>query len=151
MVSKGLRLGVRGIIVRDGRLLLVNAFAPGKGPELWCAPGGGVRPHSSLPDNLAREIHEETGLSVRVGLVALVNEFHSPEDAFHQVEVFFRCEITNGEIDDSWQDPSAIVNRRRFFSPGELTGLAVKPTVLPELAFQPEAPVRYDPLERMVR
>ena len=84
MQWKGLRLGVQGIVVRDGELLLVNAFAPGKDPDLWCAPGGGTEPQASLLDNLIREIHEETGLNVQVGAVAPVNEFHSPEAGFHQ-------------------------------------------------------------------
>ena len=53
---RGLRLAVRGIVVVENRLLLVNAFRPGAGPELWCAPGGGVEAHASLPDNLIREI-----------------------------------------------------------------------------------------------
>ena len=63
----GLRLGVRAIIVHAERLLLVNAYPPGAGPELWCAPGGGVEAHCSLHDNLKREVYEETGLGIEVG------------------------------------------------------------------------------------
>lgn len=66
------RLAVRGLILRDDRLLLVNAWPGGKS-DLLCAPGGGVEPGSSLPDNLIREVHEETGLTVAVGEVAMVN------------------------------------------------------------------------------
>lgn len=60
------RLAVRALIVEEDRLLLVNAY-PDLRLDLWCAPGGGVEPHQSLPENLARELFEETGLTIEVG------------------------------------------------------------------------------------
>jgi 8-oxo-dGTP pyrophosphatase MutT (NUDIX family) len=93
-----IRLAVRALILRDDRLLVVNAY-PSGGRELWFAPGGGVEPHVSLPDNLAREVHEETGLSIAVGPLRLVNEFHDPEGAYHQVDLMFRATVTAGDLD----------------------------------------------------
>lgn len=151
MMYKGLRLGVRAIIVSDDRLLLVNAYAPGEGPELWCAPGGGVEPHKSLTDNLEREVHEETGLKIEVGDVALVNEFHDPDVPFHQIDVFFRARPVAGELTEEWKDPEGVVVKRRFFTQKEVAGLLVKPSSLPEVAFNKDAPVGYDPLELLVR
>lgn len=148
---KGLRLGVRAIIVRDDRLLLVNAYREGAGPELWCAPGGGVEPHASLHDNLKREVHEETGLDIHVGPIALVNEFHDPDIPFHQVDIFFRASIVEGEICDTWTDPEGIVQRRRFFTQEEMTNLPIKPSSLPQTTFDPDARVIYDPLELLLR
>lgn len=148
---KGLRLGVRAIIVRENHLLLVNAYRAGTGPELWCAPGGGVEANSSLPENLKREVHEETGLEIDVGPVALVNEFHDPDLPFHQIDIFFRAKILSGEISDEWSDPEGIVQTRRFFSTKELKNLTTKPSTLPQIAFDPSAPVLYDPLEKMIR
>lgn len=152
MTNLSPRLAARAIIVHDGRLLLVNAY-PGTRSDLWCAPGGGVQRGVSLPANLAREVREETGLGVEVGPLALVNEFHDPKSGFHQVELFFRCRITEGTLDDRWRDPEGVVNRRRFFAPAELAGLRLKPDSLARLAFAPGAPgapVHYDPLEEIV-
>ena len=70
-MSRPLRLAVRGIVMRDNRLLMVNAWPGGKS-DLLCAPGGGVEKHQSLPDNLRREIYEETGITVSVGAPNLV-------------------------------------------------------------------------------
>ena len=151
MVWRGLRLAVRGIVVVEDQLLLVNAFRPGAGPELWCAPGGGVEAHKSLPDNLSREIYEETGLGTRVGELALVNEFHDPEAGFHQVELYFRCSVTEGALDPAWEDPEGVVRERRFFARDVLAGLPMKPARLAEVAFQPGVPAVYDPFERMLR
>ena len=131
MATSSPRLAVRALILQDNRLLLVNAWG-GDISDLWCAPGGGVETGTSLPDNLAREVHEETGLKIDVGLPCLVNEFHEPARGFHQVDVYFRARILSGAIDDTWQDPEGIVTKRMFFTRSELTGIRYKPDTLPE-------------------
>ena len=145
-----IRLATRGIILKDNRLLLVNAW-PGGQSDLLCAPGGGADPGQSLPDNLAREIFEETGLTVAVGAPCLVNEFHDPSRDFHQVDVYFRCEITAGTTRADWQDPEGVVHTRRWVSREDLKTLRVKPDSLAAVAWSdPDAPL-YDPLEPILR
>ena len=85
-MSKPPRLAVRAVLVHENRLLLVNAWR-GR-TDLWCAPGGGVDAHASLTDNLHREMREETGLTVTIGDVCLVNEFNDEAHDYHQVDVF---------------------------------------------------------------
>jgi len=140
------RTAVRALILLQDRLLLVNAY-PGGQSDLWCAPGGGVHSGTSLPENLIREVFEETGLTVAVGPPALINEFHNPETGFHQVEVFFRCTITAGAITADWRDPEGIVTQRQFFSRDDLaqTRIRVKPDSLPTAAWGQS--LFYDPLE----
>lgn len=89
------RVAVRAVLLHNDRLLLVNAWADPK-HTLWCAPGGGVEAGQSLPDNLRREVIEETGLTIQVDAPCLVNEFHNPDNGFHQIEVFFRCRLLAG-------------------------------------------------------
>ena len=101
--------------------------------------------HSSLHENLAREIYEETGLTVQVGDPVMVNEFHKPEASFHQVEVFFRCTIIAGTLDDNWRDPEAVVSKRQFFSRDEMANIATKPNSLAKAAWG--STMIYDPLE----
>jgi 8-oxo-dGTP diphosphatase len=143
------RLAARAILVHEGRLLLVNAY-PGGRSDLWCAPGGGVNPGTGLPENLIREVLEETGLTVAVGPLALVNEFHDPRTGFHQVDLFFRCTITDGALDPNWSDPERVVTERRFFAPQDLAAIRFKPDSLPRIAFAPDVHAHYDPLEVIV-
>lgn len=150
-ISRPIRLAVRAVIVQQDRLLLVNAWPDGQS-DLLCAPGGGADPHSALPDNLIREVHEETGLSVAVGAVCLVNEFHDPERGFHQVDIYFWATITDGEVTADWKDPENIVTDRHWVTRDEMERLNVKPDSLMGIAFGPrDAPVFYDPLEPIVR
>ena len=144
------RLAVRAVILHRGRLLVVNAW-PGPESDLWCVPGGGVEPGSSLPDNLVREVYEETGLSIRVGMPCLVNEFHDPESGFHQVDVYFHARLIGDRLPGAWTDPAGVVNRRALVTEEELSGLRFKPDSLPEVAFGPPGRLLYDPLEPILR
>lgn len=142
------RLAVRAVILHEGRLLMVNAWRD-PAIDLWCAPGGGVEPGRSLPDNLIREVAEETGLSIAVGAPCLVNEFHDPHGDFHQCDIYFRARILAGRLDDGWRDPAGVVSRRRFVSASELPGLRHKPDSLAAVAWGEG--LLYDPLEPILR
>ncbi|MBS3980699.1 MAG: NUDIX hydrolase [Rhodobacteraceae bacterium] len=145
------RLAVRALILHQDRLLLVNAY-PDAHLGLWCAPGGGCEAGQSLPDNLAREVHEETGLTIAVGPPVLVNEFHDPRTGFHQIDLFFRGTLVAGDLDDAWLDPEGVVTDRRFFSRTELANgkIRFKPDSLPDAAWGTGIAL-YDPLEAILK
>ena len=150
MRTKSPRLAVRAILVEDDRLLMVNAYANGASP-LMCAPGGGVETGSALPDNLRREVFEETGLRISVGAPCLVNEFHDPASAFHQVDIYFRCTLDpDSPRPEKWTDPEAIVTDRRWLTRAELAQTPHKPDSLADVAFGATG-ISYDPLEPLVR
>jgi ADP-ribose pyrophosphatase YjhB (NUDIX family) len=145
----GPRLAVRALILQGDRLLLVNAW---KGStHLWCAPGGGVGLHQSLPDALRREVHEETGLHVEVGAPCLVNEFHDPDGPFHQVDIYFRCLLRGGDPDGPWTDTEGVVSHRRWVTRAEMAGLQVKPDSLAAVAWGDRRAITYDALEPIIR
>ncbi|SDY66485.1 ADP-ribose pyrophosphatase YjhB, NUDIX family [Jannaschia faecimaris] len=148
LTSRSIRLAARAVLLHEDRLLLVNAWPASKGSDLWCAPGGGAEAHSSLPDNLAREVHEETGLRVAVGAPCLINEFHSPRRQWHQVEVFFRCTLLDGaHLDAAWRDPEGIVTSRRWVTRAEMAEITVRPRALESVAWSDADVPGYDPLE----
>ncbi|WP_207101850.1 NUDIX domain-containing protein [Paracoccus shandongensis] len=142
------RLAVRAAILRDDRLLMVNAY-PGQQSDLWCLPGGGVEPGQSLPENLIREVAEETGLSITVSAPILVNEFHDPERGFHQVEIIFRALLAD-DAAVTLDDPEGVVNRFVWATRADLRTLRHKPGMLARAVWGQHA-AWYDPLEQIVR
>ena len=150
MAKRPIRLATRGLVFKDNKLLLVNAWPEGKS-DLMCAPGGGAEVHQSLPDNLRREIYEETGLTVTVGPCVLVNEFHDPDGDFHQVDIYFRCTLVDGDLSDDSKDVENIVTDRRWVTREELGTLRVKPSSLAEVAWDHDGVAAYDPLEPILR
>ena len=86
--------GVSGLIVRDGRVLLIKrGKEPFKG--FWSLPGGGVEPGETLRAAVRREVLEETGFEVEVGRVAGYREWFEP---LHHVILAFHVEVTGGEM-----------------------------------------------------
>ena len=152
MRPKSPRVAVRAIIVHHDKLLLVNAWPDGQS-DLLCAPGGGVEPNSALPDNLQREVLEETGLAVTVGAPCLVNEFHDPSSGFHQIDIYFRCQLQGSpDTPEGWRDPEAIVTERKWVTRAQMSDLRFKPDCLPDVAFGGDTvTITYDPLEPLVR
>jgi 8-oxo-dGTP diphosphatase len=61
------RLGVGGVLLRDGRALVNKAFYRNK----FTIPSGYVDPGEPVESALAREFAEETGVVVRVGALVL--------------------------------------------------------------------------------
>ena len=54
-----------GILVHEGRVLLVRSSSPQINPPLWWLPGGGIDFAESPEDTVLREFHEETGLAIK--------------------------------------------------------------------------------------
>ena len=84
-----------------------------------------------------------------MGAPCLVNEYHDPGSGFHQVEIFFRCTLTEGALSEDWRDPEGVVHTRRFVSRSEMAELRFKPDSLPQVAW--ENGPGYDPLELLAR
>ena len=57
---------VAGAVVRDGRLLAVRRTRPTELRGRWELPGGKADPREGRDDALARELHEELGIRVRI-------------------------------------------------------------------------------------
>lgn len=93
-------VGVGAIVVREGRVLLVKrAQEPLKGQ--WSLPGGLVELGETLSEAIAREVREETGLTVTVEqLVEGVDRIYRDEQGrvqYHYCLFDYLCAARSGE------------------------------------------------------
>jgi 8-oxo-dGTP diphosphatase len=93
-------VGVGGVVIRDGRALLIRR---GSAPLIgqWSIPGGSLDLGETIPEGIRRELKEETGIDVRVVELIEVFERIFRDDAgkiqYHFVIVDYLCEYIAGE------------------------------------------------------
>ena len=90
------KVGVRGAVIRDGKILLVQE----RSDRLWCMPGGWADVGETPSEVAAREVKEESGFSVRPYKVIGVydaNRSGTPLEFYHAYKIVFLCVLTGGE------------------------------------------------------
>ncbi len=105
------KVDVRGAVVRDGKILLVQE----RSDERWCMPGGWADVGDLPSEMVAREVWEESGFSVVARKVIGVydaNRDHIPLEFYHAYKIVFLCEILEGEARPS--DETSDVDFFRF-------------------------------------
>jgi ADP-ribose pyrophosphatase YjhB (NUDIX family) len=94
-------VGVGAVVVQDGRVLLVKRRSEPLAGQ-WSLPGGAVEVGETLAAALAREVFEETGLTISVGpLVAVLDRILLDADdrvQYHYVLIDYLCRVTGGEL-----------------------------------------------------
>ena len=102
--TREVRPSVRGIILREGRVLLVHSLKY----DYYKFPGGGMEPGEGMEEALCREVREETGFEVLPGSIreyGLVRRISrgTHTDVFCQDNYYFLCNIgaaVGQELDD---------------------------------------------------
>jgi 8-oxo-dGTP diphosphatase len=93
-------VGVGGVVIADGRALLIRRGNPPLEGE-WSIPGGTLEAGETLIEGVRRELLEETGLDVRVGELIEVFERIFPDGTgkpkYHFVILDYLCEWVRGE------------------------------------------------------
>jgi ADP-ribose pyrophosphatase len=94
------RVGVGAIVIHEGKILLVKrGVEPGK--DLWAIPGGTLRLGETLRECAAREILEETGITIAVGECVYVFDLIERDEIgkikFHFVVADFAALYVSGE------------------------------------------------------
>jgi ADP-ribose pyrophosphatase YjhB (NUDIX family) len=87
-LSHAIELRTAAIVVRDGRILLVNHRKHDR--SYWVLPGGHVEKGETLSAALAREMEEELALPVVVGPLVIVHDFITKKR--HVVNHVFRAD-----------------------------------------------------------
>jgi ADP-ribose pyrophosphatase YjhB (NUDIX family) len=140
------KIDVRGVVLREGRVLLVRERSDGG----WTLPGGWADVGDTPTEAVTREVREETGFTVRVvRLLALYDRdaprHGHPPYAYHAYKAFFLCEMTGGEAALSVETDGV-----DFFAPDALPRLSTLRVTEPQLtriialANRPGAPTDLD-------
>lgn len=89
------KVDVRGAVVRDGRILLIQERADGR----WAMPGGWADLGNSPASVAEREVWEESGFRVRAEKVVAVLDANriEPFEFYHAYKIIFLCKLLEGE------------------------------------------------------
>lgn len=138
------KLDVRGVVLQEGKVLLVKELLDGK----WTLPGGWVDVGEAPSRAVEREVWEESGYLVRASkLLALYDrQKHGfPAYLFHIYKLFFLCELEGGEATDSIETEDASFFDRHALPPLSL-GRTTEEVLerLFQLTDRPDAPTDFD-------
>jgi len=115
------KVDVRGVVFRQGRILLVQEIMDG---GRWTLPGGWADVNETPSESVVREVREESGFETRaIKLLALYDrdkQGHTPPFPYHVYKLFFLCEILGGQPRLNNE-----VSGIDFFGRGELPELSV--------------------------
>jgi ADP-ribose pyrophosphatase YjhB (NUDIX family) len=138
------KLDIRGVVFREGKILLVKELADGG----WTLPGGWIDVDEPPSRAVEREVLEESGFEVKATKLLAVydrNLHGHPAYIFHLYKIYLLCELQGGQPVDSIETSGAA-----FFSEGEIPPLSIARTTPQVLArmFEhyrhPEWPADFD-------
>jgi ADP-ribose pyrophosphatase YjhB (NUDIX family) len=89
------KIDVRGAVIHDGKILLVQERMDGK----WAMPGGWADVGDLPSAMVEREVWEESGFKVKAQKVLAVYDANriSPMELYHAYKIIFLCTILEGE------------------------------------------------------
>jgi 8-oxo-dGTP diphosphatase len=111
-------VGVGGVVISDGRALLIRRGGPPLQGQ-WSIPGGMLEVGETLFGGVQRELLEETGIEVRVGeLIEVFERINLDTEGkarYHFVVLDYLCEPIRGEAragsdvtDVAWATPEEL-------------------------------------------
>jgi ADP-ribose pyrophosphatase YjhB (NUDIX family) len=95
------KVDVRGAVVREGKILLIQERADGK----WAMPGGWADLGNSPASVAEREVWEESGFRVKAEKVVAVIDANrlEPMEFYHAYKIIFLCRLLDGEPRTSYE------------------------------------------------
>jgi 8-oxo-dGTP diphosphatase len=112
------RISAGALVMKDNRILLVRHQKPGV-YDFWVAPGGGVVGNESLAQAAAREVKEESGLSVEPTRPVYLEEFFDAHT--RHIKTWIVCQLIDGSLSTAAHEATRehIVDAR-FFTESEI-------------------------------
>ena len=111
------KIDVRGAVVHEGKILLIQERADGK----WAMPGGWADLGNAPASVAEREVWEESGFRVKAEKVVAVIDANriQPFEFYHAYKIIFLCKLLDGGPRTSYETLAV-----DFFVPGALPPLS---------------------------
>jgi ADP-ribose pyrophosphatase YjhB (NUDIX family) len=111
------KIDVRGAVVRDSKILLIQERADNK----WAMPGGWADLGNTPASVAEREVWEESGYRVKAEKVVAVLDANriEPFEFYHAYKIIFLCSLLDGEPRTSYETLAV-----DFFDPDHLPPLS---------------------------
>jgi len=96
-------IATKALVIHNKKVLLLcesGQYEDGTNAGRYDVPGGRLKPGEKFDETLLREVHEETGLRIKIIRPVAVNEWR-PEvkgEKWQIVGVFFECESDSDEV-----------------------------------------------------
>src|SRR5215211_5402848 len=112
------KVDVRGAVIRDGKILLIQERADG----MWAMPGGWADLGDSPATVAEREVWEESGYRVKAEKVVAVLDANriEPMEFYHAYKIIFLCKLLEGKPRTSYETLAV-----DFFDPTHLPALSI--------------------------
>jgi len=123
--KKKIRIRVGGIIVRKGKVLLVEHTK--ENVSYFLTPGGGVDFCEDAKTALKREFMEELSIEITPKDIVFVSESISPDSSRHIMNIIFLCTYKSGKIK---LGTDKRLSGYRYFAIDELDSVTVFPDAL---------------------
>jgi len=104
-----------GILIEDGKLLLLKQDLGFESSREYCLPGGTLEEGESLHDCLVREMEEETGLEVEIGKLLYVCDRITP--SVHVLHITYLVRKVGGELMTDGTDRDSRKIEKAFYVP----------------------------------
>ncbi len=96
-------LATKAFIIYEGKVLILResgSYQDGTNAGRYDLPGGRLNPGEKYDEALAREVLEETGLTIKIKKPLSVGEWHPTVrgEEWQIVGIFFECEVVTNEI-----------------------------------------------------
>ena len=125
------RVRVAGILIEDGRILLIENTKNDK--KYWLVPGGGVDWGESAAEALIREFKEETSLDIEVEKFLFISETIAPDKQKHVINLYFKIKKAENSSNIMKLGEEEMLTDLRFIPEGEIKNIKLYPNIKEKL------------------